>query len=196
MSNMKREDPRATRTKKVFKSAVLSLLLEDSNLSQLTVQKIANRAELNRATFYLHYQDINDLLEQITNEMFDELSIKLRPLEQADLMNDREQLVVFLDHIYVNRKLLSILFEQKRFEPRLFGLLKHLIESRRAKQLAKLSQDYVSIDILTSSIFGIITWWIRDGLQFSSEYIADQISMLYRKRGDSEIRDRRDAVRK
>ena len=51
--------------------------------------KIANRAELNRATFYLHYEDINDLLRQVVHEIFDDLSMKVEPLLQVKSRNER-----------------------------------------------------------------------------------------------------------
>lgn len=181
MSSLKKEDPRAIRSKKMFKHAVLSLLIEEPSISQLTVQKIADRAELNRATFYLHYQDINDLLRQITHEIFDELSIKLKPFMQTEIIDDREQLVIFLDYIYDNRKFFAILFKNKSIETNLFNLIKNLIETRRNNKQNELPQNYVSIEILTASLMGIIMWWIKDGIHFSSEYIANQISLMYKR---------------
>ena len=62
MSTIKKEDPRTIRSREMFKNAVFSLLSEDYNISNLTVQKVAAEAGLNRTTFYLHYQDIQDLL--------------------------------------------------------------------------------------------------------------------------------------
>lgn len=65
-----------------------SPLAENPSIADLTVQKIANRAELNRTTFYLHYQDINDLLKQITDEIIDVLSNKVGDLiHMKDLSN-------------------------------------------------------------------------------------------------------------
>lgn len=64
----------------MFKNAVYSLLQEESTISNLTVQKIANKAGLNRTTFYLHYQDIQDLLMQLTDEILNELSNKITAL--------------------------------------------------------------------------------------------------------------------
>ncbi|SFL71507.1 transcriptional regulator, TetR family [Gracilibacillus orientalis] len=181
MSIQKQEDPRAIRSKKMFKNAVLSLLIEKPSISQLTVQKIADRAELNRATFYLHYQDIYDLLKQITDEIFDELSIKLRPLMKGEIILEREQLTVFLDYIYENRKYFGVLFEYKSFETNLFNLFKNLIETRRNDKQNELPKNYVSIDIRTASLMGIIMWWIKDGIHFSSEYIANQISLMFER---------------
>ncbi|SFS56414.1 TetR-like C-terminal domain-containing protein [Paenibacillus sp. 453mf] len=183
MSIRKKEDPRAIRSKNMFKQAALSLLVEEPSISQVTVQKVADRAELNRATFYLHYVDINDLMTKVTNEMFDELSIKLEPLVQSEILDNEEDLTRFLDYIYENRKLFAVLFEHKNYESRLFNLFKHLIETRRNKaQITRGLPDHlVSIEILTSSIIGVIMWWIREGIHFSSEHIANQISMIYKK---------------
>jgi len=177
----KKEDPRAIRSKKMFKEAVLALLVEEGSISQLTVQKIADRAELNRATFYLHYEDINDLLKQTTREIFDELSMKLQALIQTEVIENRDQLIVFLDYIYENRKYFAVLFEHKNFESYLFKLLKNFIETRRDAKRDRLPDNYVSSEIRAASLMGIIMWWIKDGIHFSSEYIADQIHLMYRR---------------
>ncbi|MFD2701068.1 TetR/AcrR family transcriptional regulator [Paenibacillus shunpengii] len=183
MSMRKKEDPRATRSKNMFKQAALSLLIEEPSMTQVTVQKVADRAELNRATFYLHYEDIHDLITKVTNEIFDELSIKIEPLVQSEIMDNEEDLTRFLDYIYDNRKLFAVLFEHKSYESRLFNLFKNLIETRRDKALITrgLPEHLVSIEILTASIIGVIMWWIRDGIHFSSEHIANQISMIYKR---------------
>ncbi|MGM9949444.1 MAG: TetR/AcrR family transcriptional regulator [Lysinibacillus sp.] len=178
---MKKEDPRSVRSKRLLKEAVFALLVENQDVSQLTVQKITNRAELNRATFYLHYEDINDLLRQIVRDIFDELSMKIDPLLRSPQSNGHEQLVAFLDYIYEYRKIFAVLVEHKGFKTHLSNLLKRTIQARRESQEGDLPPNLVSIDIIAASLLGIIMWWVKDGIQFSSEYVAGQISLLYRK---------------
>lgn len=177
----KKEDPRAIRSKKMLKNAVISLLAENLDISQLTVQKIANHAELNRATFYLHYEDIHDLLRQIVHEIFDDLSRKIEPILQGKSINEQEQLVVFLNCIYEYRKIFAVLIENKGFKNNLFNLLKNTVEKRRNARNIEYTRDLVAVDIIASSLLGIIMWWIKDGIQFSSEYVADQITSMYKK---------------
>ena len=43
------------------------------------------------------------------------------------------------------------------------------------------TKSVVSVEVIASSLLGIIMWWIKDGIQFSSEYIADQITAMYKK---------------
>ena len=181
MSTHKKPDPRAIRSKKMLKNAVFSLLAENSEISQLTVQKIADRAELNRATFYLHYEDINDLLRQIVHEIFDELSMKMDPLLQFKQSNEKQQLIMFLDYIYEYRKFFAVLFEHKGFKNSLFNLIKNTVEKRRTTRGIDQAKSVVSVEVIASSLLGIIMWWIKDGIQFSSEYIAGQITAMYKK---------------
>ncbi|MGW9019770.1 TetR/AcrR family transcriptional regulator, partial [Priestia megaterium] len=166
--------------KEMFKNAVFSLLNEDSINSNLTVQKVAAKAGLNRTTFYLHYQDIQDLLTQITDEILSELSDKIVNLIHAKDLSEKHQLIQLLDYLYIHRSYLPILFKMNQFEEQLFLLIKQLIEIRRENTEEELPADYVAIDIKTASLVGIIMWWIKQGLHFSSDYIANQIYTMYR----------------
>ncbi|MEK3772256.1 TetR-like C-terminal domain-containing protein [Paenibacillus sp. FSL R7-0048] len=182
MTEHKRVDPRAIRSKKMLKNAVFSLLADNVEISQLTVQKIANRAELNRATFYLHYEDINDLLRQIVHEIFDDLSMKVEPLLQMKSNNEQEQLVTFLNYFFEYRKVFAVLIEHKGFKKHLTNLLKSTVEKRRNARNIDLTKEVVSVDIIAASLLGIIMWWIKDGNQYSAEYIAGQITLMYKRR--------------
>lgn len=35
----------------------------------ISVRELAERADINRGTFYIHYQDVNDLLQRLEDEM-------------------------------------------------------------------------------------------------------------------------------
>ncbi|CEG22737.1 hypothetical protein BN1080_01672 [Planococcus massiliensis] len=181
MSTPKKADPRSLRSKRELKRAVVSLLSENPDISSLTVQKIADKAELNRATFYLHYLDINDLLHHLVQEIFDDLSQKLAPFLEIESMKDEEKLLSFLDYFYEHRKLFAVLFEGPQFKIKLHELLKDFVQNRRGIRGAANRENLVSIDLLAASLLGIIMWWIKQGTFYSSEYIAHQISLMYQK---------------
>jgi AcrR family transcriptional regulator len=67
----KREDPRVTRTRQLLHQALLGLMMEKS-FQAITIQDIADRATVNRVTFYAHFQDKYALLEYSIREMFKE----------------------------------------------------------------------------------------------------------------------------
>lgn len=69
-SNEKTLDPRVKRTRTVLKEAFIELMQEKS-FQAITVQNIADRAEINRVTFYAHYADKYQLIEQVMFEWFE-----------------------------------------------------------------------------------------------------------------------------
>ena len=180
MKKKKKEDPRTVRSRKMFKNAVFSLLCENPSISNLTVQKVATKAGLNWTTFYLHYQDIQDLLDQITDEILNELSTKIVDLIHEKDLSEKQKLTQLLDYLYTHRSYLFVLFKMNQFEEQLFLFLKELIETRRENTKKELPNNYVAVDIKTASLVGIIMWWIRNGLHFSSDYIANQIYLMYK----------------
>jgi AcrR family transcriptional regulator len=64
-----RVDPRVTRTRKLIREALVVLLAE-KNFESITVQDIAERATVNRATFYAHFTDKFALLDSMIREDF------------------------------------------------------------------------------------------------------------------------------
>jgi AcrR family transcriptional regulator len=62
-------DPRVRRTRKLLIDAFVELLAEKS-FEAITVQDIAARSTVNRATFYSHFLDKYDLFAQFSREWF------------------------------------------------------------------------------------------------------------------------------
>ena len=70
---MKRTDIRYLRTEKMIFDALTDLLSEKP-YDKITVQDIADRAMINRATFYAHYADKDELYHFIITHILEELS--------------------------------------------------------------------------------------------------------------------------
>ncbi|MFC2821694.1 MAG: TetR/AcrR family transcriptional regulator [Sphaerochaeta sp.] len=64
-------DARVRYTKKVLRDALFECI-KTKPLKSVTVKEICGIAGLNRATFYNHYRDCYDLLDQLENEQLDE----------------------------------------------------------------------------------------------------------------------------
>ncbi len=72
MNENQNVDRRIVRTRLAVREALVTLIRE-KGFDALSVTDIAERANINRGTFYLHYKDKFDLLEQTETEILEEL---------------------------------------------------------------------------------------------------------------------------
>lgn len=78
-------DRRVRKTKQQLRDGLTQLLFEKP-AKDITVRELADKVDINRGTFYLHYRDIFDMVEQIENEMFEQFSdiINNEPMRDMD----------------------------------------------------------------------------------------------------------------
>ena len=53
----------------------LMILIKDKNINQITVKELTDLADINRKTFYLHYKDIFDMVDNIKEQLLVELRV-------------------------------------------------------------------------------------------------------------------------
>ena len=73
-------DLRVKKTKRAIRSAFYELIKEKP-LEKITVTEIAARAEINKATFYAHYETIHDLIDQLEQEAVAEVISQLNTVQ-------------------------------------------------------------------------------------------------------------------
>lgn len=173
-------DPRAIRTQEMLKSALFKLLHTGIPLHQMSVQKLTKEAGLNRTTFYLHYQDIEELRDQLVSDILHVLTEKVEELSSVLDKNRTNQLIQLLDYLQSQREQIIVLAQFEQLEIHLFDLMKKLIITSRTYSKSLSKQATVNSDIKTASIVGIIMWWLKNGQHLSSETITNQIHLMYR----------------
>lgn len=181
-------DLRVQRTRKALREAMIALTVE-KGFAAVTVQDIIERAVVNRATFYRHYQDKYDLVMRSVEEILDELDIPNTPppaqFDQAmiDEPSPAEIRVYqhFAEHAPFYRALLG-----KNGLPSLLAYLqgriaqilrRHLDAAGYDAQQARIPLD-VCITFAASSAIGMIIWWLEHDLPYSAEQMAVWNSQL------------------
>ncbi|MNW25419.1 transcriptional regulator BetI [compost metagenome] len=81
-------DLRVVRSRKLIEQA-LTDILSNQGIKELSVKNLSQKAGINRGTFYLHYKDIFDLIEQ-TEWMRGLLEI-FKPIRLSDLMKHSDE---------------------------------------------------------------------------------------------------------
>ncbi len=82
-ANGKKQDLRVIRTKKNIREAFYKLLSEKA-FESITVSELAQKADINRKTFYLHYSSTKDLLDEIQQEIIERM---LQVLGKYDILS-------------------------------------------------------------------------------------------------------------
>lgn len=74
---MKKEDIRIKKTKQLIKEAIIHLV-KQKGYKKVSVTDIVNYAQINRNTFYLHYEDKEDLIKKLMSESAAKINAILR----------------------------------------------------------------------------------------------------------------------
>ena len=96
---MNNEDKRVIRTKKLLKDSLKELMLKHDDYTDISVSELCEKAEINRRTFYLHYESVDDVLLEIQESFAKEFAEKPSNIIISKIM--KRSLKCFL--IYTNR---------------------------------------------------------------------------------------------
>ncbi|MEG3033453.1 MAG: TetR/AcrR family transcriptional regulator, partial [Enterococcus sp.] len=112
---MKKIDLRVKRTNKMIIEAFIQLV-EKNGFEQVTVQDIADEAMINRATFYAHYKDKQDLYETIFDYALTAFTSVLNPTElvkgnRIKVKQIERVMSQIYSNIYDNRKFYLIIMD-------------------------------------------------------------------------------------
>lgn len=105
-------DLRVKKTKSAIINAFLQLRAKKP-LERITVKELSDLAEINKATFYLHYKDIYDLSETLENELLDNVFDKLEHPDTV-LSEPKRFIRELIDGLVSNQSLIDIIFANDR----------------------------------------------------------------------------------
>lgn len=168
-------DRRVRKTKKLMTDA-LAKLLSEKPLKNITVREIADEADINRGTFYLHYKDVFDMVEKIQDEIFDKFNtiiIEYMPTSGS------ETLFPFLEKLFEllseNASLARVLVGHNG-DAAFINKLKNVVRNKLLSQAAASSEIRKEFDFLYSFIssgcIGLCHEWLDGDMSESPSEIA------------------------
>ena len=87
MDKTKQEDLRVRKTREAIRRTFEDMICE-MDYEKISVKELTDRAMINRKTFYLHYETLDDLLEELQQKLL-ELSGRHKLLSLLYLHNQR-----------------------------------------------------------------------------------------------------------
>ena len=171
-------DARVRYTRMMIQQTFLDLL-KKKPISKITVKEICDIAQINRATFYKHYQDPYDLLEQLQNEAIQGL---LDMIEASSEKSTEQILLSILTIMKENKdmfKKFAAMKEDKSFSFRLaVSCFNKMNEMRMKNGGSATAFSDIYFSYIAGGTSGIIEYWLRSGMKESPADIAKTILKL------------------
>lgn len=186
---MEKEDLRIKKTKQVIKETFIELV-EQKGYNNVSVTDITSKANINRNTFYLHYENKDDLIKNIIYESANNLDESLRKFKYL-LSVDYEKITEI--HLrWGFRKIFKIieddvdLYRIVLLDSALRGYL-DVVQERLKKFIAgalnvKNPRSNIIFEYAMSGMFGTIKQWIiymPTSTQEASKVIANLLYQNY-----------------
>lgn len=170
------ENQRIRISKTMLKEALIQLL-EEKQISKISIYELCDRAKVNRTTFYKYYGSQYDLLEDIENDIFSELE-RLLPIEDEEtdglelalryMLRERRKCMVFINST-----------PDKQFAEKLFSrpVVGAMLENQLPRNLSKAEKKYIR-SFFCHGAYAIIVQWLNDEHPESIEEVAKLIYSL------------------
>lgn len=176
---MKKQDLRVIRTDRRIRETFLQLI-DEVGFDAVTIKLLTDRAEVNRGTFYHHYADKYELLERMTNEIFEKIEATFEREIPFVLINQKEdspyrRIIPFLIFLYENRTLMRILLSPTSdgmFRKRVRDYMQQILFSGLHEQGERLVPEDYLIAYLSAAHLGVIESWLSHPNETTPEEIA------------------------
>lgn len=106
MKKVKNSNNSSVKTEKLIRDAFLDLLGEKKEIGKITVSELTARANISRATFYSHYDDIYALAEEFEKELIDNFFTNAKLLAADDYAKFFDAVFSFLEENDENYKMM------------------------------------------------------------------------------------------
>jgi AcrR family transcriptional regulator len=169
-------DRRFRKTEDTITQALIRLLNE-KNVQEITLSELIQEADINKSTFYLHYQNLDDLVEALENNGLT-LIRSFFAMHSLSKDGSARDLVLF---VYDNRLLFNALSHAYSF--RLHGKLYEffndfMAHTKNVKPKKTLDEEGMVLSSLLGSLLSILSSWLDQSCHYAKEKVIVQIDGL------------------
>jgi AcrR family transcriptional regulator len=158
-------------------------LLEKKDISKISIKEICEDADINRATFYAHYNDQYDLLRKIENELLHNINAHLAEINQE--INNMDAILLaekIFEYLKENAKLCKLLLSERgdfNFQKQVIMLVYDIIISQLTDKnmLTKEDAEYVYSFTIAGCV-GIVQKWLDEDMKKSAHFMAEMVVNL------------------
>lgn len=179
----KAEYKSAIRSRRLIQQAFVDLL-QEKNLEKITVTDIITRADINRGTFYAHYQDTRAVIEQIEKEIVEKMMGFLSGFQYENFFNSPMPLLLNIScylekDLEFYRTLVNSSISEQLLDKLRRYLIAYLESNSNFPEHIKRSLEFMArINFFTSGIIDLYQIWFRREMNCSLDELSQEISKL------------------
>lgn len=165
--------------------AGLARLMQKKNIHEITVTELVDEVDINRSTFYLHYEDIYQMLESIEQEIMDEIknSIEKNPIEPIASSKAQAFIVHIFSYLAENREICNALLGphgDMAFVERTEKLVAETVFDSLSAQFPRNTPDLIyTYSFCLTGLVGMVKAWLSAEHPESPQYMADLTHRLF-----------------
>lgn len=155
-------------------------LFHQKSVDKITVSELTALAQINRSTFYSHFKDVYDVLDQIEEQY---LPSAAKFFTKCHNIADKEEIYQnFLNIFDKNYENFSFLLSD-RGDPNFANKLKNCTRPVFKKSIPEVYQQNkcfdLTIEFVLSSMISVITYWANHTSEITSKELMDHLHELY-----------------
>jgi len=175
-------DRRIKKSKKALKNSLITLM-EQKDFKDITITNIVELADVNRGTFYRHYHWKEDILEELTNDVLEDLIQSYRyPYLHLNIFNvDKltSKSIKIFEHVKRHANFYKLIFSLdylNDYRLRIYQTLKRVAteDLEQPVEDPKINRN-LFVSYQTNAIMGMIIDWIKDDFSYPPDYMAEQL---------------------
>ena len=187
---MNKSESKYFNTAQLMDEALIALL-KKKNFEFITVKEICEKAGVNRSTFYLHYENLGDLLAETTemiNKRFQEgykktfIDVSMGSVDDVFLITP-EYIKPYLNFVKENKELFKLIHEkpqifnnQRAFERLYSELFSHILDKFGVDEKEK---PYI-FAFYTQGVLAVVMKWVNQGCKEDVDFIMEMITGVVR----------------
>jgi AcrR family transcriptional regulator len=178
-------DRRIKYTKLALRAGLITLLGRKP-IDKISVKELCEAADINRSTFYAHYESPTDLLEQVEGELLRDLGVYLDAYNYKENADQSAELVTrVFEYVAENAELCRTVLRENGslvFQRELVQSIRTLVEREWAdKQTVDGEMLEYILTFAASGSIGIVKKWLESGLKKSPAEVATLVvNLTYR----------------
>jgi len=178
-------DLRVRKTRKLLQDALIALMTERS-FDSITITDIAEKALVNRATFYRHYRDKYHLSEAVFKDAVDTMMKTVddasEPVSGPRPRDIQKVWVSLFNHVADNEKLYGTLFGDGVYAAFRCHIRDHIVSIakrrwEKSRHGTRLPKGQPSMDLpyvfAANLLIGNMIWWIDEGKGYGRDEVIE-----------------------